>query len=154
MLNPKPRRAMCSKRSAGRLHDIDKAADRYPHRILMRIKSTEAERREVLPPNCPASCDSDSVLYAPLRNLHVLASSLPQLAVASRIRSVGARLRLQPGGEEERQAPSALMHSKLPQPPRDLHCRAPAADLPKNGPNPFSVIPVRFFSSSDFMILF
>lgn len=24
----------------------------------------------------------------------------------------------------------------------------------KNGPNPFSVIPVRFFSSSDFMILF
>ncbi len=32
--------------------------------------------------------------------------------------------------------------------------RAPAADLQKNGPNPFSVIPVRFFSSSDFMILF
>jgi hypothetical protein len=95
------------------LDDIDKATDRYPHRILMRIKSTEAERREALPPNCPASCDSDSVLYAPLRNLHVLASSLPQLAVASRIRSVGARLRLQPGGAKERKAPSALMHSSF-----------------------------------------
>lgn len=38
---------------------------------------------------------------------------LPQLAVASRIRSVGARLRLQPGGAKERKAPSALMHSSF-----------------------------------------
>ena len=154
MLNPKPRRAMCSKRSAGRLHDIDKAAERHPHRILMRIKSTEAERREALPPNCPASCDSDSVLYAPLRNLHVLASPLPQLAVASRIRSVGARLRLQPGGAKERKAPSALMHSSF----LSRRETSAAERLPQISKRTdrilFQWFRSVFFSSSDFMILF
>ena len=56
--------------------------------------------------------------------------------------------------KNEKKSAQRLDAFELPQPPRDLCCRAPAADLQKNGPNPCSVIPVRFFSSSDFMILF